>query len=332
MPVRLALYGCWHPHALGIVRRVAEYPAEFSLLGCWDSDPATLESFVQRGREFLPDLQPLGSAEELLGLPLEGVVVDGRVDENVAAARAVVEHGLPVLLEKPAGTDVAAFRELADLAQRKHLHVQLAYLFRYLPSVQRMLAAWRAGELGQPYLLRARLPKPLGEYDEFVRDLGRYPGGIFFEMAGHMLDLALTIFGPPRRVLSCLQHSYAERSGAFVDQGAAILEFAHGQALLDVPALEVVPFTRRFELFGTGGALVIPHLGSGHLPGVGPPQIEVCLAGESTWRQEALPDEPLQLADLREFAAVVCDGKTPDYSIEHDLAVQETLVQASGMA
>ena len=39
----------------------------------------------------------------------------------------------------------------------------------------------------------------------------------------------------------------------------------------------------------------------------------------------------LQIADLREFAAVVAGKKRPDFSAEHDLAVQETLLRASGM-
>ena len=39
----------------------------------------------------------------------------------------------------------------------------------------------------------------------------------------------------------------------------------------------------------------------------------------------------LQIADLREFAACVGGKKQPDFSPEHDLAVQETLLRACGM-
>jgi hypothetical protein len=39
----------------------------------------------------------------------------------------------------------------------------------------------------------------------------------------------------------------------------------------------------------------------------------------------------LQIADLRQFAAVVLKGATPDFSMEHDLAVQAALLKASGM-
>ena len=44
------------------------------------------------------------------------------------------------------------------------------------------------------------------------------------------------------------------------------------------------------------------------------------------------PDaQTLQIRDLREFAAVITGKKRPNFSFEHDLSVQETLLRASGM-
>ena len=39
MPFRLGILGMWHTHAEGIVRQVAAYPKEFTLVGCYDPDP-----------------------------------------------------------------------------------------------------------------------------------------------------------------------------------------------------------------------------------------------------------------------------------------------------
>src|SRR5947199_5802862 len=100
------------------------------------------------------------SAEALLHERLDGVVVEGRVHENLRLARLALEAGRPVLLEKPAGDDWDGFHRLIDLAQRKHLHVQMLYLFRYVPAVRQLLRPARPGELGQVYAFRARLPKP----------------------------------------------------------------------------------------------------------------------------------------------------------------------------
>ena len=40
-----------------------------------------------------------------------------------------------MLLEKPAGTEMEDFRGLADLARDKKLHLQMTYLFRYMPAI-----------------------------------------------------------------------------------------------------------------------------------------------------------------------------------------------------
>ena len=39
MPLKLGMLGMRHTHADGIVRRVAEHPEEFTLVGFHDSDP-----------------------------------------------------------------------------------------------------------------------------------------------------------------------------------------------------------------------------------------------------------------------------------------------------
>src|SRR5205823_12364852 len=132
----------------------------------------------------VPGFRVFGSPEALLREPLDGIVVEGRVHENLKWARLALESGRPILLEKPAGTDLAEYRRLIDLAQRKHLHVQILYLFRYMSAVRELIQRVRRGELGSIYLFRARLPKDLGSYARFVEELRPYKGGMFFEMAG----------------------------------------------------------------------------------------------------------------------------------------------------
>ena len=59
--------------------------------------------------------------------------------------------------------------------------------------------------------------------------------------------------------------------------------------------------------------------------------LDVYRVGEADWQRRELPMLPLQISDLREFVAVVQGRKRPDYTVEHDLAVQEALLRASGM-
>jgi predicted dehydrogenase len=331
MPMRLGMLGMWHTHATGIVRQVTAHPDEFELVAFHDADPEVVRQRRHDWKPLVGDLPLFDRPEEVLEQRLDGVAVEGRAFENLQWARLAAESGFPVMLEKPAGENLAEFRDLLDLARSEGLHVQMIYLFRYMSAVVEMLRMARDGEFGRIYQFRARLPKDFTLYDEYVRDLGRYRGGIFFEMAGHVVDMMVAMLGRPTRVTPYLAHHHTE-PGDFVDHGVAVFEYDRAFGLIDVPALEVVLDARRIEVFGTEGACSITHLGSGHLQNEPVQPIRVFRAGTDRWETIDLPAATLQIADLREFAAVVAGEKQPDYTMDHDLIVQETLLQACGFS
>lgn len=330
MPLRLGILGGWHVHADGLVRQIAAYPDEFRLIAGFDPEPDVVAKRQSAWNSLLPDFDWLASPAEVLSRELDGIVVEGRVHQNVQWAQMAIDHGFPVLLEKPAGDTLPPFRQLIETARQKSLHVQLIYLFRYMSAMQELVNRVRSGALGQIYEFRGRLPKDISTYNDYVADLGCYSGGIFFEMAGHLVDLLVTIMGPPRQVTPFLAHHHPT-PGSFVDNGVAIFTQAQGWGLIEVPALEVAPQSRRIEVYGTEGACVIPHLGSGHLGNRNVQPIQIYRRGQADWETLDLPAATLQISDLREFAAVITGQKSPDYSSEHDLVVHEALLRAAGM-
>ncbi|MCI0455519.1 MAG: Gfo/Idh/MocA family oxidoreductase [Gemmataceae bacterium] len=331
MTMRLGMLGMWHTHADGIVRQVAAHPKEFSLVAFHDPDPKLAAERRKRWLPLIPNLRLFDTSQEMLKQQLDGVVVEGRVFENLRLARLALESGRPVMLEKPAGTNLDDFRQLLALAQRRHLHVQMIYLFRYMSAVQDLLQRARKNEFGRVYGFRARLPKDLREYKRFVKELAPYKGGMFFEMAGHVIDLMVAILGRPRQVTPFLAHHHTEGPEGYIDNGVAVFGYPHAWGIIEIPALEVAPHSRRIETYGTSGAFVIPHLGSGHLANRDLQPVEVYRTGDKNWRRIDLKAATLQIADLREFAACVARKKQPDFSPEHDLTVQEALLRASGM-
>jgi predicted dehydrogenase len=329
--MRLGMLGMWHTHADGLVRQVVEHPNEFTLVGFYDPDPGVVANRRRQWETKVPSLRIFDSPEQLLREAVDGVIVEGRVHENLRWARLALESGRPVLLEKPAGTELGAYRRLINLAQQKHLHVQMLYLFRYMAAVQELVQRVRKGDLGRIYEFRARLPKDLASYPRFVEELRLYKGGMFFEMAGHLIDLMITLLGDPQAITPFLGHHHVGPPQSYVDNAVAVCTYPNAWALIEVPALEVAPYSRRIEVYGTEGAYVIPHLGSGHLANPDIQPVEVYRAGDADWKRVDLRARSLQVSDLREFAACVTGKKQPDYSMEHDLNVQQTLLRACGM-
>ncbi len=331
MPMRLGMLGMWHVHSTGIVRQVAAHPTEFQLAAFYDRDP---ELVARRRAEWTPlvgSMHTFDTPEALTREPLDGIVVEGRIHENLDLASIALNAGKPVLLEKPAGIDIDSFRAVHQLAESKRLHLQVLYLFRYMSAVRDMLARVRAGEIGSIYHYRARLPKDRSLYADYVRELSQYGGGMFFEMAGHLVDFMVTMLGTPTNVTPFVRHHHESDASNFIDNGLAVFEYPHALGCIEVTALECVPDARRIEVFGTEGGIVIPHLGSGHLTNDATQPIQVYHRGDAGWQTLPLPQATLQIADLREFAAVVRGEKPPEYTLVHDILVQEVLLRACGM-
>src|SRR5262245_10826937 len=110
--MKLGMLGMWHSHADGIVRRVSENPDEFSLVGFYDPDPQVVAERRKQWEPRITGFRVFETPEKLLAEPLDGVVVEGRVFENLSLARLALESGRPVMLEKPAGVRLEEFRSL----------------------------------------------------------------------------------------------------------------------------------------------------------------------------------------------------------------------------
>ena len=148
-------------------------------------------------------------------------------------------------------------------------------------------------------------------------------------MGSHLVDLMVALLGEPTRIQPLLAHHHPS-PGTYVDNGVAVLGWDGAWGIAEVPALEVTEDCRRIEVYGTEGICVIPTLGSGHLKNNAFQRVELCdKAGE--WSHLDLPAATLQITDLREFAACVRGEKEPEFSSEHDQAVQKTVLEASGM-
>jgi len=326
MALKFALLGAWHSHAVMHVREAAERKDEVELVGMYDPDAGVIAGNLERWAPHGLTIPVLPSQQDVLDSEAEVVIVEGHVYQNLDYAEAALEAGKHVILEKPAGVDLDQLSRIQALAHGKGLHLNMAYMWRYNPAIQEILRLHALGALGQIFQYRGHIPKPKNWHQELAVEYTLYHGAAYFEMAGHLIDLMVAFLGEPTKVLPALGRHYGERHD--VDNAMVVHECTDGLGMVDTTAMQI-GMDRRVEVHGTGGTALHEPLGSNKLRVFLEKESPGYPAGEWVER-EFTPHEAKAGSLLREMAACI-DGKIPDFSLPHDLAVQRTLLRGCGV-
>ena len=319
----MAQYGVAHAHASGKTDAMKRN-SDVELCGVFEPDPKIQEYHGKA--DVYKDVKWFKSKEEILeDASIIAVAVEGQVCDNLAFARECVEHGKHIWLDKPAGSDLEEFRKILDMAKAKKLLVQLGYMFRYNPGFQFLFDRLKDGSLGDIFSVRGRMSTsiPLTRRPE----LGKYQGGIFFELLCHLLDIVVYILGRPVKVTSFLRNDLGV-TPEFSDNTMAVFEYKNAMAWLESAAMEVSPMqARRFEVYGTKGSVIIEP--------IEPPSVRLCLDTDKGKYVKGWQTVDIGKPGGRydgELIAIVADirgEKSPDRSLEHEFIVQEALLKAS---
>ena len=328
MTLRFGFLGASHGHRGHHVREAAERPDEVELVGFYDPDEAVVETNTAELARDLPgvDVTAFETPQALLDSDIEAVVVEGHVHENVEFARLALEAGKHVLLEKPAGGRLDRLAELQELSRARGLCLQMAYLFRFRPAQRELLRLVRAGALGELFYFRAHMSKTRSWHPRMETDFRMFRGGVYFEMAGHYVDLMVALLGEPEEVRPTLAAHYGKRQNT--DNAVVVHEYGRCLATIDTAALHVTQGdTRRVEAYGSGGHAIQAPFGVGKLSAYLTEPFEDYDAGWNHREWSPTPDGPSM---LRELAACMRGEREPEFSLEHDFAVQRTLLRGCG--
>jgi predicted dehydrogenase len=179
-------YGYWGPN---LVRNLAETPG-MAVSAVADVDPDRL----RRARLRYPDLRVTTSAYDLCeDRSLDAIAIATPVSSHFTLARAALEAGKHVLVEKPLAQREVECRMLADLADRKGLALLVDHTFLYTGAVRKIKDLLRAGELGEIYYDSVRINLGLFQHDS----------NVIWDLAPH--DIAIMAYlleRVPERVLA----------------------------------------------------------------------------------------------------------------------------------
>lgn len=318
--IKVGQIGVAHAHAtkLAVYRKSPDY----EVVGLVEPDPKLREAAARQAA--YRDL-PLLTEEQLLNVPgLQVVLVETRVRDSLATAARCITAGKHVHLDKPAGESLAAYRELLAAAEQKKLLVQMGYMFRYSPAVQLLKTFLKQGWLGELFEVHTVMSKVV---DRGTRQqLAEYPGGIMFELGCHVIDLVVGVLGQPTAIRSFARKSQGD---ALVDNMLAVFEYPQAIASVKSSALEVEGFARRqFTVCGTHGTF--------HIQPLDAPNVVYSLDRDRGEYKQGTHDIKFvnyerYVGDAADMARILRGEKSSDYSYAHDLAVQESVLLASGL-
>jgi predicted dehydrogenase len=326
-PLRIAQYGTKHGHAAGKLEALrTNTRVEFA--GVFEPDSARRAELQQGGWPW-QGVHWYESAEQMLGDPtIIAVAAEGRNDESLNQAEAILRAGKHLWYDKPAGTDWQQWQHVVALAEQQHLTIQIGYMFRYHTGFQQIADWARNGLLGQIYAIRAQMSTWISVEARHV--IAVHPGGIFYDLAGHMIDQIVWLLGRPLEITSFL-HDATGRVPGFQDHTLAVFSYPKALASIEIAAMEVPPPARRFEVYGDRGSAIMEPFEPAN-------PIRLCLnhasAGFQQGEQRIVVQNHSRQAlydhELNAFLAVITGKQPPERSFAHDLLVQETLLRATG--
>ena len=193
----MAQYGTKHAHAAGVLSVMLANP-DVEVVGLYEPD-------VDRRRELESSAEAPWSqvrwlddkAEMLEDDTVVAISSEGSNLESLDHTEEIVAAGKHVFYDKPAGADYFRFETLVASAWEQGLLVQLGYMFRYHDGFTRIAEWARSGSLGDVFAVRGHMSTniPVERQDPSLTPAG----GIFYDLAPHMVDQIVWILGRPSR-------------------------------------------------------------------------------------------------------------------------------------
>ena len=137
-------YGYWGPN---VVRNLASLEGSAVLRVC-DKSPAAR----RRLQKAHPEIQVTADSSELVrSTDLDAIAVVTPVWTHYELAKAALENGKHVFVEKPFTSSAAQAEELIELASRKHLTIMVDHTFLFTGAVSKIHQLLEEGTLGKLY-------------------------------------------------------------------------------------------------------------------------------------------------------------------------------------
>ncbi len=320
--IKIGQIGVAHAHAnkLAVYRNSPDY----EVVGICEPD----EQLRKRAatQEPFKDL-PWMTQEELLNVPgLQAVLIETEVRRLLDVAEVCVAAGKHVHVDKPAGESLSQFAKILDSAAKQKLLLQMGYMYRYNPGVVLLREFLKKGWLGDIFEVHTVMSKVVDPASR--RELAEYPGGIMFELGCHIIDLVVGVLGKPEQVRAFPRRTSGHDDN-LIDNMLAVFEYERATATVRSSAVEIDGGSRRhFVVCGTEGTF--------HIQPLDNPSARITLSKDREsyvrgTQDVTFPKYVRYVDDAADMAKIIRGEKPSDFGPDHDLAVQKSVLLASGL-
>ena len=295
--LRVALIGCGDHGAAYLAPAIQATPG-VALSACVDINAQAARQTAHNAAEVLTSVEALTA-----GSYADAAVIAVPHDELARTARACIEAGLHVLVEKPAGLNALEAAEVAHAASARGVTFMPAYCLRFNEVRTRARDLVRRGVVGEIRTLAAAKGGP--PLQGWLADPNRGGGQVLF-LGSHLVDQLLWLHRQPV-VRAYATISLRDDTGSD-ESTSGVIEFADGvSATISLSQAAGVAYDH-LEITGDRG-----RLRSDWKSG----RIDIESASAHEYRLPTVefvqsdPLQPMYDAEMAEFAAAVHIGRPP---------------------
>lgn len=201
-----------------------------------------------------PATQVVASANSLNADPdIDLIVIPTPNDTHFPLARAALEAGKHVIVDKPFTVTLSQARELDAIARSRGRLLSVFHNRRWDSDFLTLKALIAAGDLGEVSYFESHFDRFRPQVRDRWREQGGPGSGIWYDLGPHLLDQAVNLFGLPVSIAVDLTQ---QRPGAqATDYFHAVLVYPQRRVILHSTLLAAAE-TARYIVHGSRGSYV----------------------------------------------------------------------------
>jgi predicted dehydrogenase len=277
----------------------------------------------RHAKEDFPTVKIVSTIEELCDQDLDLIVIASGNQVHLSQALTAINAGIPTVVDKPMGINVAQTREILDAAESAGVAVTTYFNRKWDSDILTLKRVIRDGQIGRVIRMDSRFERFRPQLNSQSWRENNSPedgGGLLLDLMPHLISTAIECFGPANLKSSSIR---SVRGGADDD---CVLVLAHEtgvESILSASAVVGAPGPR-LRVIGSEGAFVVNELDA---------QEALLRAGKAPkdgkWEEDTSSQAFIHRGDSVEEFKTDPGNYASFYSLVHEAIVNKTAMPIS---